>query len=139
MNERDFWDAESARNFLKRTEGTFLRKAVCTGVVAALLGLIILLEEITGKSALLLEDFYFWGGLGALVISGAVFTLLKFVSKVYLWTLLLLPLPFWGFMIAIILSGAILLSGLVITVIPMAADTLLLFIRRKRAEQYTKF
>lgn len=132
MNDKEFWDANSAQDFLDRTREKFLLKLVCTGITAVLLVALLLLDSIAPA----VEAVYLFGGLGALVASGAVFTLLKVAKKIFKVIFLWLPLRFFNVVIAITLGGALLCAGLLFAAVPTAVDMLLLFGRRVKARQY---
>ena len=136
MNEKEFWNAETAQNFLDRTKGKFLKKVICTAVAAVLLGMLLLVGTVTDGSTSTMEAVYLFGGLGALLVSGAVFTLAKVSSKVLKWTLLVIPILPFNFVLAITFGGTLFCGGLLLAVIPTAVDMLLLLSRRMKAKQY---
>lgn len=134
MNDKEFWDASSAQDFLDRTSGKFLLKLICTGITAVLLVALLLLDSIAPA----VEAVYLFGGLGVLVASGAVFTLAKVAMKVFKVIFLWFPLRFFNVVIAITLGGALLCAGLLFAVVPTAVDMLILLARRGMARQYVQ-
>ena len=132
MNDKEFWNADSAQDFLDRTRNKFLLKLICTVITAGLLVALLLLDSIAPA----IEGVYLFGGLGALVVSGAVLTLVKVSTKIFKVIFLWFPLRFFNVVIAITFGGALLCAGLLFSVVPIAVDMLLLFGRRVKARQY---
>ncbi len=85
-------ETKAAENYLRNTEFTFKFKAIAAMVMAALFGLVVLLETITGHGISHLEDVYLVIGIIALIITGGAVKAIKIASAAFTWGYLLTPL-----------------------------------------------
>ena len=85
-------ETKAAENYLRNTEFTFKFKAIAAMVMAALFGLVVLLETITGHGISHLEDAYLVIGIIALIITGGAPKAIKIASAAFTWGYLLTPL-----------------------------------------------
>ena len=100
-------ETKAAENYLRNTEFTFKFKAIAAMVMAALFGLVVLLETITGHGISHLEDVYLVIGIIALIITGGAVKAIKIASAAFTWGYLLTPLLLFDIAFALGAAGIV--------------------------------
>ena len=113
-------ETKAAENYLRNTEFTFKFKAIAAMVMAALFGLVVLLETITGHGISHLEDVYLVIGIIALIITGGAAKAIKIASAAFTWGYLLTPLLLFDIAFALGAAGIVLVISVGLPCIPIA-------------------
>ena len=129
-------ETKAAENYLRNTEFTFKFKAIAAMVMAALFGLVVLLETITGHSISHLEDVYLVIGIIALIITGGAAKAIKIASAAFTWGYLLTPLLLFDIAFALGAAGIVLVISVGLPCIPIALVAWDIYKERANAKLY---
>ena len=129
-------ETKAAENYLRNTEFTFKFKAIAAMVMAALFGLVVLLETITGHGIRHLEDVYLVIGIIALIITGGAAKAIKIASAAFTWGYLLTPLLLFDIAFALGAAGIVLVISVGLPCIPIALVAWDIYKERANAKLY---
>ena len=129
-------ETKAAENYLRNTEFTFKFKAIAAMVMAALFGLVVLLETITGHGISHLEDAYLVIGIIALIITGGAAKAIKIASAAFTWGYLLTPLLLFDIAFALGAAGLVLVISVGLPCIPIALVAWDIYKERANAKLY---
>lgn len=129
-------ETKAAENYLRNTELTFKFKAIAAMVMAALFGLVVLLEIITGHGISHLEDVYLVIGIIALIITGGAAKAIKIASAAFTWGYLLTPLLLFDIAFALGAAGIVLVISVGLPCIPIALVAWDIYKERANAKLY---
>ena len=129
-------ETKAAENYLRNTELTFKFKAIAAMVMAALFGLVVLLETITGHGIIHLEDIYLVIGIIALIITGGAAKAIKIASAAFTWGYLLTPLLLFDIAFALGAAGIVLVISVGLPCIPIALVAWDIYKERANAKLY---
>ena len=129
-------ETKITENYLKNTEFTFKFKSIVAVIMAALFGIVVLLETIAGHGLGHLADIYLIIGIIALVITGGVAKAIKIASAAFTWGYLLTPLLLFDIVFALGAAGIVLVISVGLPCIPIALAAWDIYKERANAKLY---